>query len=122
FSSTNASPHQKRGVSFSHFVPNAVKGLTVDGFVTYTGLANGLTRITGQLNKGFDQSSNPSDYQFKVGDYRFDNSLNYTIKNGGTSAFTTDVPTTDVGSLENKRATINFKNQVIGDAPVNTLD
>ncbi|CAG8482718.1 11292_t:CDS:1 [Ambispora gerdemannii] len=120
--SATAFLHEKRAVSYARFVPDASKGLTVEGTITYTDMPDGCLNIVGQFNKGFEQSSNPSDYKFSLDGHRFDSYLQYTIQNGGTSAFTANVPAKELGinpekkrGPQKKRQTeIDYKEKMIG--------
>ncbi|CAG8596826.1 5831_t:CDS:1 [Ambispora leptoticha] len=108
----------------ANFVPDASQGLKVAGQIVYDLLSNGLVSVRGQLNSGFDQSSNKSDYEFFLDDHRYDDYLNYTILNGGTSAFASYIPAEVIGFNDKKKrgdvlnkrpvSKINYNDQTIG--------
>ncbi|CAG8573735.1 8023_t:CDS:1 [Ambispora leptoticha] len=118
-------------VSYIHSLPAVVKRDSqfvgyadlLGGRVTITQLASGGTVFTGQFNNGFDQSSNPNDYTITFQPSGYVLKVNYSILNGGTSAFTTTVNDARLSpgsgtNLANNNLVVSRNGKVIGSAPV----
>ncbi|KAG9304723.1 hypothetical protein G9A89_000310, partial [Geosiphon pyriformis] len=80
------------------------------GRVTITQLAQGYTRIYGQFNTGFQGSTSSYSIVFAKSGYSLSNKINYSILNGGTSAFQVDV--TDL-RLDNNGPGVNVAGDIL---------